>query len=83
MEWLKRFIYWSWTGFVVVTACVGIYADFLEVRSHSGDDLPVRAMITTGLYYLSIVGIPLGVSYLIYQWVKIWLDLRRDGPSVR
>ena len=84
MDGLKRLIKWSWAGFVIVAACVGTYADFLEVRASSSSDLPeISVMITTGLYYLSVIGIPLGVGYLVFQWGRIWIDLRRDGPSVR
>ena len=40
-------------------------------------------MTTMALFYLALIGIPLGVGYLVYQWIVLWRDLRKDGPNVR
>lgn len=81
---LKRFVQQFWIVLGVIALCIGLIADILELRSSSEGVLPeVRTMVTAGLFYLALIGVPLGVGYLVYQWVGIWRDIRNDGPSVR
>ena len=84
MEWNNRLSRRLWAAFLVIALCVGFFVDILEVRSSSGGVLPeVRQVVTIALFYLALVGIPLGVGYIVYQWVGIWRDLRNDGPNIR